>query len=105
MRHKLSGRKLNRSSAHRKALFKNLAADLIKYEQKINLEPINDQSVEVNLGSQDVKGSEIDNVSNDKVKNVEEVEKKEAVGEGNILNTEIINSLYEALKRLKSQNS
>ena len=33
MRHKLSGRKLNRSSAHRKALFKNLAADLIKYEQ------------------------------------------------------------------------
>ena len=33
MRHKVSGRKLNRSSAHRKALFKNLAAALIKYEQ------------------------------------------------------------------------
>ncbi|MEC8099618.1 MAG: 50S ribosomal protein L17 [Pseudomonadota bacterium] len=33
MRHKISGRKLNRSSAHRKALFKNLAASLIKYEQ------------------------------------------------------------------------
>ena len=33
MRHKISGRKLNRSSAHRKALFKNLAAALIKYEQ------------------------------------------------------------------------
>ena len=33
MRHKVSGRKLNRSSAHRKALFKNLAAALIKHEQ------------------------------------------------------------------------
>ncbi len=33
MRHKISGRKLNRSSAHRKALFKNLAAALIKHEQ------------------------------------------------------------------------
>ena len=33
MRHRISGRKLNRSSAHRKALFKNLAAALIKHEQ------------------------------------------------------------------------
>lgn len=33
MRHRLSGRKLNRTSAHRKAMFKNLAASLIKYEQ------------------------------------------------------------------------
>ena len=33
MRHKLSGRKLNRTSAHRKSMFKNLAASLIKYEQ------------------------------------------------------------------------
>ena len=33
MRHKVSGRKLNRSSAHRKALFKNLAAALINHEQ------------------------------------------------------------------------
>jgi large subunit ribosomal protein L17 len=33
MRHKISGRKLNRTSAHRKAMFKNLAASLIKYEQ------------------------------------------------------------------------
>ena len=33
MRHRISGRKLNRSSAHRKSLFKNLAAALIKHEQ------------------------------------------------------------------------
>ena len=33
MKHKISGRKLNRSSAHRKALFKNLAAALIEHEQ------------------------------------------------------------------------
>ncbi len=33
MRHRVSGRKLNRTSAHRKAMFKNLAASLIKYEQ------------------------------------------------------------------------
>ena len=33
MRHKIKGRKLNRSSAHRKALFKNLAAALIEHEQ------------------------------------------------------------------------
>ena len=33
MKHRISGRKLNRSSSHRKALFKNLAAALIKYEQ------------------------------------------------------------------------
>jgi len=33
MRHRLKGRKLNRTSSHRKAMFKNLAASLIKYEQ------------------------------------------------------------------------
>jgi large subunit ribosomal protein L17 len=33
MRHKLGGRKLNRTSAHRKALFRNMAAALIKHEQ------------------------------------------------------------------------
>ncbi len=33
MRHRLSGRKLNRTSAHRKAMFKNMAAALIKHEQ------------------------------------------------------------------------
>lgn len=33
MRHKLRGRKLNRTSSHRKALFANMAAALIKHEQ------------------------------------------------------------------------
>lgn len=33
MRHGMSGRKLNRTSAHRKALFMNLANALIKHEQ------------------------------------------------------------------------
>ena len=33
MRHRLNGRKLNRPSDHRKALFANLAVSLIKHEQ------------------------------------------------------------------------
>ena len=33
MRHRMSGRKLNRTSAHRKALFRNMAAALVKHEQ------------------------------------------------------------------------
>ena len=33
MRHGISGRKLNRTSSHRKALFKNMALALIKHEQ------------------------------------------------------------------------
>ncbi len=33
MRHRMSGRKLNRTSAHRKSLFANMAAALIKHEQ------------------------------------------------------------------------
>jgi len=33
MRHKLEHRKLNRTSEHRKALFKNMLNSLIKYEQ------------------------------------------------------------------------
>jgi large subunit ribosomal protein L17 len=33
MRHRRSGRRLNRSSAHRKALFANLASALVKHEQ------------------------------------------------------------------------
>jgi len=33
MRHGISGRKLNRTKAHRRALFANLAANLIKHEQ------------------------------------------------------------------------
>lgn len=33
MRHGISGRKLNRTSEHRKALFKNLAQQLVMHEQ------------------------------------------------------------------------
>ena len=33
MRHRLSGRSFSRTSAHRKAMFENLAAALIKHEQ------------------------------------------------------------------------
>lgn len=33
MRHRKSGRKLNRTASHRKALFANMAAALIKHEQ------------------------------------------------------------------------
>ena len=32
MRHRKSGRKLNRNSAHRKAMYRNMAASLIKHE-------------------------------------------------------------------------
>jgi len=33
MRHRRQGRKLNRTSAHRKAMFANMAASLVKHEQ------------------------------------------------------------------------
>jgi len=33
MRHRKQGRRLNRTSAHRKAMFRNMAAALIKHEQ------------------------------------------------------------------------
>jgi large subunit ribosomal protein L17 len=33
MRHKMGGRKLNRTSSHRKAMLRNMAASLIKHEQ------------------------------------------------------------------------
>lgn len=33
MRHRMSGRKLNRTSSHRKAMFSNMAAALLKHEQ------------------------------------------------------------------------
>ena len=38
MRHRVSGRKLNRDSAHRNALRKNLIADLICYEKIVTTE-------------------------------------------------------------------
>lgn len=39
MRHGTSGRKLNRTSSHRKAMFANMAASLIKHEQIVTTLP------------------------------------------------------------------
>ena len=39
MRHGLNGRKLNRTSSHRKAMFDNMAAALIKHEQIVTTLP------------------------------------------------------------------
>ena len=39
MRHRNSGRKLNRTSSHRKAMFANMAAALIKHEQIVTTLP------------------------------------------------------------------
>ncbi|WND02771.1 50S ribosomal protein L17 [Temperatibacter marinus] len=39
MRHRKSGRKLNRTSSHRKAMFQNMAQALIKHEQIITTLP------------------------------------------------------------------
>ena len=39
MRHRKAGRKLNRTSSHRKAMFANLAASLIKHEQIVTTLP------------------------------------------------------------------
>jgi len=38
MRHKVAGRKLGRSMSHRKALYRNLVTDLLKYEKIITTE-------------------------------------------------------------------
>ena len=39
MRHRNSGRKLNRTASHRKAMFANMAASLIKHEQIVTTLP------------------------------------------------------------------
>ena len=39
MKHRIKGKKLNRSSSHRKALFKNMAQAVIKHEQIITTLP------------------------------------------------------------------
>ena len=39
MRHGKSGRKLNRTSSHRKAMFANMAASLIEHEQIVTTLP------------------------------------------------------------------
>lgn len=38
MRHKVAGRKLDRSMGHRKALYRNLVTDLLRYEKIITTE-------------------------------------------------------------------
>jgi len=39
MRHRLKGRKLNRTASHRKAMFANMAAALIEHEQIVTTLP------------------------------------------------------------------
>ena len=39
MRHRLSGRKLNRTSSHRKAMFANMTASLLRHEQITTTRP------------------------------------------------------------------
>lgn len=38
MRHKIAGRKLGRSTAHRRALYRNLVTDLLGYEKIVTTE-------------------------------------------------------------------
>ena len=38
MRHRVAGRKLGRTSGHRRALYRNLVTDLLKYEKVITTE-------------------------------------------------------------------
>lgn len=39
MRHQVSGRRLERSKSHRRALYRNLVTDLLKHEKIITTEP------------------------------------------------------------------
>ncbi len=39
MRHRVAGRKLSRSTAHRTSLYRNLATDLLRYERITTTEP------------------------------------------------------------------
>jgi large subunit ribosomal protein L17 len=39
MRHKVAGRKLGRTTSHRKALYRNLVTDLLRYEKIVTTEP------------------------------------------------------------------
>ena len=65
MRHQKSGRKLNRNSAHRKALFKNLSLALIEH----NLDVIKTADWIIDLGPEGGSqgGQLIANVSPEKV--------------------------------------
>lgn len=39
MRHKVAGRKLDRPTSHRRALYRNLVTDLLRYEKIVTTEP------------------------------------------------------------------
>ncbi len=39
MRHKVSGRRLERSSSHRRSLYRNLVTDLLNHEKIVTTEP------------------------------------------------------------------
>ena len=39
MRHKVAGRKFDRSSSHRRAMFRNLVTDLLDHEKIVTTEP------------------------------------------------------------------
>jgi len=39
MRHNVAGRKLGRTTSHRKALYRNLVTDLLRYEKIVTTEP------------------------------------------------------------------
>ena len=39
MRHRIAGRKLGRRSSHRRALFRNMVTDLLRYEKIVTTEP------------------------------------------------------------------
>jgi len=39
MRHNVAGRKLSRATGHRRALYRNLVTDLLRYEKVVTTEP------------------------------------------------------------------
>jgi len=75
MRHRKSGRKLNRTSSHRKAMFRNMAVALIKHEQikttlpkAKELSPIVDQLVTLGKkGSLHARRQALSKLNNDAV--------------------------------------
>ena len=57
MRHRKSGRKFGRTSAHRKSMFANLAASLITHEQIVTTLPkaLDEEVARLHLGKLGVK--------------------------------------------------
>jgi large subunit ribosomal protein L17 len=39
MRHRVAGRKFSRSTSHRRAMYKNLVTDVLRYEKVVTTEP------------------------------------------------------------------